>query len=194
MGKITFNNIDAKTEWGFILKAGAFAELLKPAGAWPDEERKLSIPGYILADNEVDFWKKYHAFVAFLSSAQTFVLYVEDLHRRFRLNYDSIGNFDFLGYLQGRSGFQIVLNAIDDYPRIYTASKSQPFTPTQGGTPVTFTRIYSSYTQADATALMAADTSFATDGQAFANANPITIPLPDFMSISFPYTFPAALK
>lgn len=166
-----FGATDVNVTYGFILKPGAYGELNSLPGAWPNEERKLAIPALIQGKDEVDFWFKFNAFKAFLAPGNEFVFQVEDLHRRFKVKYESVAGFKMLSKSSGfdKIGAEFTLNLIDDYPDVFTYTRSGNFTKAGTSKSYTFKRMYSSFTLADATALGLADPNFNTDGQKYAN-------------------------
>ena len=109
----TINNIPL-SQYGAILMAGAYAELLKPAEVKPGasnndprkngteyierpapkvQERTLSLVFGINGNNEDDFLAKYNAFVALLQT-EFLELYVPRLSKTFRLKYEACTQFD----------------------------------------------------------------------------------------------------
>lgn len=170
-GIVKINGQDAYETKGTILLKGAYQELLKAFGAWPEDSRQVGLPVAVLGNGEVDFWAKYKALVAVLSTGADIILEVQDLHRRFKLSYSSIESFELLSKVSGvgRMGAKMVINLIDDYPDTFTSVRSHVFTPANGLGTVTFTRTYTSYSQADANLLQAEDATFMTDGQNYAN-------------------------
>lgn len=169
--KVKINGNDFFETYGGLLETGAYQELMKPFGAWPEEERQIALPVAIMGDGEVDFWGNYNAFLAVLKTGADIILEVQALHRRFKLGYASVSNFKMLSKVQGagRMGAQMVLNLTDDYPNTFTSVRTQDFIPQNGIGSVTFTRTYTSFSQADADLLKLEDATFLTDGQNFAN-------------------------
>lgn len=177
-GQVKFNGADAYTIYGLLLQKGAYQELTKPPGAWPDETRQLALPIAIIGNGEVDFWAKYNAFRVLVQSGADIILEVQDLHRRFKLAYSSISDFQLLSKVTGvgRMGAKMVLNVLDDYPDVFTSVRTQEFTPLNGLGTVTYTRTYTSYSQADADLLKAEDSTYLADGQAYADGYIATYP------------------
>lgn len=170
-GIVKINGQDAYETMGTILLKGAYQELEKPFGAWPEDSRQVGLPVAVLGNGEVDFWAKYRSLVAVLSTGSDIILEVQDLHRRFKLSYSSIGSFELLSKVSGvgRMGASMVINLLDDYPDTFTSVRSQVFTPANGLGTVTFTRTYTSYSQADANLLQAEDATYLVDGHNYAN-------------------------
>lgn len=170
-GIVKINGQDTYQTKGMILLKGSYQELEKPFGAWPEDARQIGLPVAVLGNGEVDFWTKYKGLIALLSSGSDIILEVQNLHRRFKLSYSSVGSLEFLSKVSGvgRMGAKMTINFLDDYPGLFTSVRSEVFTPVNGLNAVAYSRTYTSYSQADANALQAEDTTFLTDGQNYAN-------------------------
>lgn len=190
-GKYYINGLDAYLTYGLVFRKGTNSELLSMPGAWPDETRKMALPIVIEGKDESDFWVKYNAFRSFITSGDDFTFLAENLHRRYKVSYESMSSFKTLTHITGGGKVycDFVLNLIDDYPDVYTYARSGSFQKNNSpigyvGSTVSFTRTYSSFSLADATALGNADTTFNAGGQAYANANGTNIPVLDhFISL-----------
>lgn len=166
-----FDGIDTEVSYGMILTPGAYGELNILPGAWPNEDRKLAIPAAIYGKGEVDFWTKFNAFKAFLSSGNEFVFQVNDLNRRFKVKYESVSGFKMLSKSSGfdKIGAAFTLNLIDDYPDVFTYTRTGSFIKVGTATEYVFKRMYSSFSLGNATELGLADANFNADGQKYAN-------------------------
>jgi hypothetical protein len=171
INKAKINGLDLSLTYGGILENGTYNEIIKPFGAWPAQEKHLAIPVTMIGEGEVDFWQKWHALQAVLQSGADIIWEFPQLYSRYKLGYGSVSNFKMLSKVQGagKLGASMVINLIDDYPETFTSIRSQVFTPANGLGTVTFTRTYTSYSQADADLLQAEDATFMTDGQNYAN-------------------------
>ena len=128
-GRYFFNSTDVYLTFGIVFKKGTSSELLNMPNAWPDETRKMALPIAIVADNEVQFWEKYHALRAFLASGNEFNFLAEYISRRFKVTYESMSSFTMLTNISGgnKVGCAFTLTLVDDYPDVFTLSKTGLF-------------------------------------------------------------------
>lgn len=180
-GLYYINEQNARLSYGLLFEPGTFQELLSFPNAWPNEQRKISLPLVIVGSDEVDFWIKYNNFKTLLNPENEIILHVVDLHRRFKLSFDGITNFKKISNITGlgKVCFRFTLILIDDYPDVKTFTKTASFTSEITGEVKVFQRIYSSFSMADASALADNDAFFDIDGQNYANGN-------DYIEIEVP--------
>lgn len=180
------NGTNAYTQYGLVFKKGTYNQLLEMPTAWPEEVRKINLPIAIIATNESSFWQKYYAFRALMTSGAEFILQVDGLYRRFKLSYRVMSDFNMLTYItqENKVASSFMLGLDDDYPDAFTYTRTASFqkmnaSPGYVGSMVEFSRIYTSFSLADAKAFGDADTSFAADGLAYANQHGTDVPLFD---------------
>lgn len=116
MEGVTINNVDI-SEYGAILLAGAYAQLLTPLEPkeWvsnesphkngtdyivPEQnifkERSISLSFGVKGDNKQDFLAKYTSFISAIQNG-IISLYIEELGRTYYLKYESCTSYDNFG-------------------------------------------------------------------------------------------------
>lgn len=165
---VYINNNETIATYSLEFLSKHVEELCSPAPAWPNEERKLDLPVLLQAETNEAFWTKFHTIISLLGNGNSISLYSSYLYRRFLLDYDSISNLNISPF--GETGLvgSFTIQLIDDYPDVFSYTRTAEFTKPDTSK-ISFSRVYRSYSAADASALGAWDPFFTIDGQNFAN-------------------------
>ena len=139
IGFASINGQDVYTTYGIAFRPGTYAELLKAPKRkqgyqydWQDEdgmetdpdeipvyERQIyNLPIFIQADNGLQFYQRYNAFIAFLYTSKEFNLDFLEMGRRFKVQYSEMTSYQKLTNINstGNVGCYFTMQLTDDFP------------------------------------------------------------------------------
>lgn len=167
---VYINNSETIATYSLEFLSGYIEELSAPAPAWPNEDRKLALPVLLTAQTVDAFWTKFNSIITLLNAGSSISLYSTYLNRRFSLDYDSVSNLIITPFSATGLVGTFTLQLADDYPDIYSYTRTAEFSK-PNGSKVNFSKVYRSFSAADASALGAWDPFYNVDGAHFANSN-----------------------